>query len=242
VASQALGAADAVVQRVDRRLAALLFDFGGTLDGPGLTWKTRAFRLYRSAGLATEPGDFDPVFYAADDALVGTVPASLGLDETARRLFAGISAGLGVADRGLTERLADRFVEDARASLRESSRVLARLARRHRLGIVSNFYGNLGAVCADAGLTGILGAITDSTVVGWTKPDPRIFRHALEALGVSPAETAFVGDSRPRDMEGARALAMPHVWLVDPEAAPGSPCCPGDPVIRSLDELEGVLA
>jgi hypothetical protein len=35
---------------------------------------------------------------------------------------------------------------------------------------------------------------------------------------------------------------MPHVWLVAPEAVPGSPCCPGDPVIRSLDELEGVLA
>ena len=34
------------------RPAAILFDFGGTLDGPGLTWKTRAFRLYRSAGLA----------------------------------------------------------------------------------------------------------------------------------------------------------------------------------------------
>jgi putative hydrolase of the HAD superfamily len=222
--------------------SALLFDFGGTLDGPGLTWKTRAFGLYRTAGLAADPADFDPLFYAADDALVGAVPATLGLDETVRRLFAGISARLGVADGRLTARLAERFIEDARASLRDSGRVLTRLASRHRLGIVSNFYGNLAAVCADAGLTPVLGVIADSTAVGWSKPDPRIFRHALDALGVSAAEARFIGDSRPRDMEGARALAMPHVWLVDPAVAPGAPCCPGDPVIRSLDELEGVLA
>lgn len=222
--------------------SALLFDFGGTLDGPGLTWKTRTFGLYRAAGLAADPVDFDPLFYAADDALVGAVPVTLGLDETVRRLFAGISDRLGVTDGGLTARLAERFIEDARASLRDSGRVLTRLARRHRLGIVSNFYGNLGAVCADAGLTPVLGVIADSTAVGWSKPDPRIFRHALDALGVSAAEARFIGDSRPRDMEGARALAMPHVWLVDPAVAPGAPCCPGDPVIRSLDELEGVLA
>jgi putative hydrolase of the HAD superfamily len=231
-----------VPQSVDRRPVALLFDFGGTLDGAGLTWKTRAFRLYRAVGLAADPADFDPLFYAADDALVGTVPATLPLDETIRRLFAGISAGLGVTDRPLTERLADRFIQDARTSLRDSARVLAGLARRHRLGVVSNFYGNLGAVCAGAGLAPVLGVITDSSAVGWSKPDPRIFRHALDALGVSPQDAAFVGDSRPRDMEGARALAMPHVWLVDADAPPAPPCCPGDPVIRSLDELEAVLA
>ena len=242
VASQGLGASDAVIQRVRRRPAALLFDFGGTLDGPGLPWKTRALALYRAAGLVADFADFDPIFHAADDALVGTVPATLGLDETVRRLFRGISAGLGVVDDRLTLRLADRFIEDARASLRDSGRLLTYLAGRHRIGVVSNFYGNLGAVCADAGLTPVLGVIADSTTVGWTKPDPRIFRHALDALGVSPGEAAFVGDSRPRDMEGARALAMPHVWLVEPAAAPVSPCCPGDPVVRSLHELKAVLA
>ena len=152
MASQGLGASDAVIQRVHRRPAALLFDFGGTLDGPGLPWKTRALALYRAAGLAADPADFDLIFYAADDALVGTVPATLGLDETVRRLFRGISTGLGVVDDRLSVRLADRFIEDARTSLQDSGRLLTRLAGRHRIGVVSNFYGNLGAVCADAGL------------------------------------------------------------------------------------------
>ena len=71
--------------------------------------------------------------------------------------------------------------------------------------------------------------IADSTAVGWTKPDPRIFRHALDALGVSPEDAAFVGDSRPRDMEGARALAMPHVWLVDAGGGAGPAVLSGRP-------------
>jgi FMN phosphatase YigB (HAD superfamily) len=226
---------------VAARPAAVLFDFGGTLDAPGVTWKERAWRLYRAAGVTADPARFDPVFYKADDALVGAVPVTLSLAETVQRVFAGVSAGLGVADGPLTERLAGAFVADARAHLAASAAVLRRLATRYRLGIVSNFYGNLGAICAEAGLAPLLGVVADSTVVGVGKPDARIFQHALDALGVAPADATFVGDSRPRDMEGARALAMRHVWLVDAAAPSAAPCCAGDPIIRSLAELEGVL-
>ena len=226
---------------VAARPAAVLFDFGGTLDAPGVTWKERTWRLYRDAGVTTDAALFDPIFYKADDALVGDVSLTLPLADTVQRVFRGVSAGLGVADARLTDRLAGRFVTDARAHLAHSAAVLARLATRFRLGIVSNFYGNLAAICAEAGLSPLLGVVADSTLVGAGKPDARIFRHALDALGVTPAAATFVGDSRPRDMEGARALGMRHVWLVDAAAPPAPPCCAGDPVIRSLDELEGVL-
>jgi FMN phosphatase YigB (HAD superfamily) len=221
--------------------AAVLFDFGGTLDAPGITWKERAFRLYRAAGVTSDPAVFDPIFYQADDALVGTVPVTLPLADTVRRVFAGVSAGLAVADAGLTERLAEAFVTDARDHLDASVRVLGRLADRYRLGIVSNFYGNLAAICAEAGLAPLLGVVADSTALGIGKPDPRIFQHALAALGTAPAQAWFVGDSRPRDMEAARALTMRHVWIVEASATAPAPCCAGDPVIRSLDELEAVL-
>ena len=225
-----------------RRPAALLFDFGGTLDAPGVTWKERAWRLYRDAGLVAAPAVFDPVFYQADDALVGAVPPTLPLADTVRRVFAGVSAGLGVTDAAITARLADRFLDEAHAALSASAALLRRLAPGYRLGIVSNFYGNLAAVCAEAGLAPPVTAVADSTVVGATKPDARLFGHALDALGVAPAQAAFVGDSRPRDMEGARALAMPHVWLVEGGAPAAAPCCADDPVIASLDELEALLA
>jgi len=224
------------------RPAAVLFDFGGTLDAPGVTWKERAWRLYQAAGAVVDPAVFDPAFYKADDALVGDVPSTLSLADTVRRVFTGVSAGLGVADARLTEQLAARFVADCRAHLAASVAILERLAARYRLGIVSNFYGNLAAICAETGLAPLLGVIADSTVVGCGKPDARIFRHALEALGVAPTAATFVGDSRPRDMEGARALGLRHVWLVEAGTAATAPCCPGDPVIRDLAEVEAVLA
>jgi putative hydrolase of the HAD superfamily len=44
--------------------------------------------------------------------------------------------------------------------------------------------------------------------VGAYKPDPEIFAHALTGLGVSPHETAHVGDTRRTDVAGARAAGL----------------------------------
>jgi putative hydrolase of the HAD superfamily len=226
---------------VAARPAALLFDFGGTLDAPGVTWKERAWRLYRGAGVVADASVFDPVFYKADDALVGAVPSTLTLAETVQRVFAGVSTGLGVADPRLTEQLAGRFVDDTRTCLAASAAILRALAGRYRLGIVSNFYGNLTQVCDDAGIRSLFGVLVDSAEVGCTKPAPRIFRHALDALGVSAAKATFVGDSLPRDMAGARGVGMRHIWLVGAGASAASPCCRDDRQIRSLRELEAIL-
>jgi putative hydrolase of the HAD superfamily len=106
---------------------------------------------------------------------------------------------------------------------------------------VSNFYGNLVTVCHNAGVRGRFGVIVDSTCVGCVKPDPRIFWSALDALGVTPADAWFVGDSLPRDMAGARAIGMRHVWLVGAAGPPAAACCPADPTLRSLRDLEGLL-
>jgi len=217
----------------------VLFDFGGTLDGPGVPWKERMRRLYRDEGVDVTPERFDPVFYRADDALVGTISTTMPFDETVRRIVDGIDAALDSAPAG--PRVAKRFVDDAVATAERHASVLAALARRCRLGIVSNFYGNLGTVCADIGLAPFFDVVVDSARVGVTKPDARIFRHALDVLGVPAPAAVFVGDSLPRDMAGARDLGMPHVWVVEPDAPIANACCPHDPVIRSLEALPDLV-
>src|SRR5207237_10093981 len=84
-------------------------------------------------------------------------------------------------------------------------------------------------------------AISHSTEVGRTKPDPRIFAHALRELGGEASEATFVGDSLARDMSGARGIGMAHIWLAADAASDSRACCPGDPVIRSLGDLRGLL-
>ena len=221
--------------------AALLFDYGGTLDADGLPWKERFRQLYQAHGVAPRDEVFDRVFYGADDALVGALPPGCGLRETVARLAAGVSAGLGVADTRVTEAVAEGFLEASRAQLDRNRALLGRLRARYRLGIVSNFYGNLDAVCEETGIAGLFDVVVDSTRVGVSKPDPRIFRHATDALAVSAAEATFVGDSPSRDMAGARSVGMRHVWLTGPRPTPPTPCCPGDPVIRHLADLAAVL-
>ena len=214
---------------------AILFDFGGTLDADGIPWKDR----FRSiSGIPGPNEQFDRAYYAADDALVGTIPRELSFRETVDRLSRNLVRELGWEERRI-EPLADAFVDASRSKAEESRQVLDQLSRRFRLGIVSNFYGNLERVCADFGITRHVGVMIDSAVVGFEKPDPRIFRAALDALDVAPEDAVFVGDSLPRDMQGARGLGMAHVYVTPAEAAA---CCPGDPVIHGVDRLLEIYA
>src|SRR5439155_16254457 len=84
---------------------AILFDFGGTLDADGVPWKDRMRRLCHDEGILGNAEPFDPIFYAADAALVGTIPASLPLRDTVRQLVAGVMRGLRVDDASIAERL-----------------------------------------------------------------------------------------------------------------------------------------
>lgn len=220
---------------------AALFDFGGTLDADGVPWKDRVRRLYREAGLIIAPQRFDALFYAADDALVGRVSSALSFRDIVVRLVAGVNRGLGIDDDALVDRIAARFLERACRTLRRNASLLARLGRRYRLGIVSNFYGNLATVCVECEISEFMSVVIDSEVLGCRKPDPRIFHAAAAALGVEPADTVVVGDSLPRDMAGARAAGMRHVWLAGGTTLRAEPCCPSDPVIRSLGDLGKLL-
>ncbi len=221
--------------------AAVLLDFGGTLDADGLTWKERFFRLWRAEGIRVSADRFDPLFYAADDALVAAIPPTLSLSDTVGRLATDLAWALDLNDGAVAARVAARFLDGARAQIERNRPLLARLSERYRLGIVSNFYGNLATVCDNLGIRSLFSVIVDSTQVGLAKPDPRIFRRAVDELGLPPAAATFVGDSLARDMKGAREVGMRHIWLAGEGVVRPQPCCPGDRVIRSLREVEALL-
>jgi len=69
-------------------------------------------------------------------------------------------------------------------------------------------------------------------VVG--KPEPPLFKIALERLGLTAAATAMVGDSIPSDIRGAQAVGMPAV-LYAPDG--GASDNVADVVVRSFAEL-----
>lgn len=219
----------------------VLFDFGGTLDADGVPWKERFFRLYRDEGVELQVEKFDQAFYAVDDALVGAVPVTLPLRDTVMRLAQGVTHALDVTDGMLAERIAKRFVDEARSRLSTNAQLLSALSHQYRLGIVSNFYGNLATICHEVGLSPFLTVVIDSAHVGCVKPDPKIFMMALEQLDADPTRAVFVGDSLRRDMAGARGVGMAHIWLMGDASQGEGPCCPDDPVVHSLEEVRELL-
>ncbi|MEK8022413.1 MAG: HAD family hydrolase [Candidatus Hydrogenedentota bacterium] len=224
----------------ERPIRAVLFDFGGTLDADGVPWKDRTARLIRDEGETADGEEFDRAFYRSDDALVGRIPRTLSFHETIRALFRNLGEACHWRDPSLAERLAARFHHDSIAHLNRNAALLDQLADRYRLGVISNFYGNLDTVCRESAIGERFAVAIDSTVVNLEKPDPAIFHLALEQMHIAPQEAVFVGDSLRRDMAGARAAGIEHIWLAaDPTA--DAACCPGDRVIHRIDDLAGLL-
>lgn len=85
-----------------------------------------------------------------------------------------------------------------------------------RVAVVSNSDGSVRESLADAGFGDVFEFVMDSHEEGVAKPDPEIFRRAVERLGLSPGEVWYVGDSPYHDVAGARAAGLGGVWLVDP--------------------------
>jgi putative hydrolase of the HAD superfamily len=106
----------------------------------------------------------------------------------------------------------------------------------HRLVIVSNWDCSLPDWLGPLGLLALVDEVVTSADVGAAKPDPRIFRRALELAGARPENAVHVGDSVAGDVEGARSLGSRAVLLQRAGEPPA-----GVDHIRSLDELPSLL-
>lgn len=220
-------------------MESLLFDYGGTLDGDGQTWLERFLAIYKEAGIDVDRDTFAPAFYRSDDTLAQRhALKGLSLEETVELQVGQVLEELAPKRPDLRPIIAQRFVAASRQAFRRQRPALERLARRHRLGVVSNFYGNLESVLRSEGLLELFSAVADSGVVGALKPDAALFQHALSRLEASPAQAVMIGDSIPRDMRGAENLSMRHVLIGDGSRR----CCAEGRVARSVCELEETLA
>lgn len=221
-------------------LKAILFDFGGTLDADGVPWMERFHALYRAEGLDLDADTFARRFRRADDSLLGGLAQDTGFRATVDILTERLDQALPAGGPARSGRIADRFHHDAETHLARNRPALERLAGRYRLGIVSNFYGNLAAVAEETGIAAHFGVVADSTVVGAEKPDPVIFKAALDGLGVAADHCLFVGDSLRRDRAGADGMGMRFVWIEAPGSARGVSDLPRWR-IPGVTELPGVL-
>jgi putative hydrolase of the HAD superfamily len=117
----------------------------------------------------------------------------------------------------------DRFIDVEHGVWRPAHAVLvaaqalveALRSRGLKTGIVANAWPDPGRVLrADLvgfGLTDLFDVCVFSSEVGFAKPSPEIFLHALGELGVDPLAAMYVGDSLVGDVQGAAEVGMTTV-------------------------------
>lgn len=221
----------------------LLLDVGGVLVRPNFD---------RLAGALQAHGVFaDPVAMAAAEPRVKRVldrPPSPGLSTDAERGWHYFNLVLGQAgiprsaatDAALAEVKAwhDEHClwEDVLPGVRPGLESLRGAGLR--LAAVSNSNGTLRRLFDRLGFTPFFEVILDSQVEGIEKPDPRLFRLALEKLGAPAGDALHAGDFYNVDVAGARAAGIRPVLVDEAGLYPDADC----PRVASLAELATHLA
>jgi len=114
---------------------------------------------------------------------------------------------------------------------------LRAIGERYQIAVISNADGRIEDVLRKCGIASCFRTITDSGLVGYEKPHPEIFRHALNSMQAAPEESLYVGDVYSVDYLGATGAGM-QALLMD---VPGAYRDKGVPRVESLEELQIML-
>ena len=186
----------------------VVFDLDETLVDRRTSLDAYARRLYDEfrASIALEEADFVVRFHELDG--FGRIPRERFFDTLSAAAFADVSSA----------QIAEHFAVHAWRSPRLFDGVPALLQELRvsgwRIGIVTN--GGVPSQSAkidNSGLSEWIDHVVISAAFGAKKPDPAIFRHMIDRLGIDPAQSWFVGDDPRADIHGARQVGFRTIWV-----------------------------
>lgn len=134
--------------------------------------------------------------------------------------------GVGVTEMQVKEasRIRSRFTRDSmvpRAGSLETLKVLK--SRGLKTGLITDCSGEVPVFWSETPFASLIDTAVFSCTAGVKKPDPRIYRIAMEQLGVQPGDCLYIGDGSSRELTGARQVGMCPVLIRVPyEAGPDS--------------------
>jgi putative hydrolase of the HAD superfamily len=198
--------------------AAVFFDAGETLVHPHPTFPDLFAEILRREGHDVDPGTIHERIHVVSDrfrAAAETNELWTTSPEKSRRFWHDVYTiflrELGITDGdGLIDRIYLEFTDLANYALFDDVRPVLHTLREAgiRLGVVSNFEEWLEGLLERLGVRSFFDVRVISGVEGLEKPDPRIFRLAMERAGVEPAASVYVGDNPEFDVDPALALGM----------------------------------
>lgn len=195
----------------------ILFDFGGCLDSDGLHSRTLFHNQFKALDLISNnaPRSFfeDAYTYADKKVIEKSLVVNSNLKDMNEIMCSLIAEKIIITDFSIVKDVASAITETQSFYLIRNGRILKELQNRYRLGVVSNFSGNLSRIFDEFSLTSYFDFVLDSYHIGVRKPNPQIFKMAVEHCGVNPAEILFIGDNIERDIRPAKTLGMNTILL-----------------------------
>ncbi|MGD2175761.1 MAG: HAD family hydrolase [Candidatus Brocadiaceae bacterium] len=137
-----------------------------------------------------------------------------------RRRFEALLESYEVKKRGLAQKMTHTYEATRRLVMRQFLRAGTRrmLIELHRLGLGRGVIMN-GApaeqrhLVQSLGLASHLDHVILAQIEGYSKPDVRLFRRALQVADVRPEQMLFVGDSPLTDLLGAARAGVQVAWM-----------------------------
>ncbi len=176
--------------------------------------RSREFSAQVAQLCGREPAEFHDVWIegrpARETGPMAPYLASLGLDEQATREFIE-------RRRAFSREILARPREGAVETLRELR------ARGLRVGLITVCSEDAVGVWPETPFAGLFDAEVFSCSCGLRKPDERIYRIALEQLGVEPREALFIGDGANDELAGAERVGMRAILVHRPGEEPPWP-------------------
>ena len=227
---------------------AILFDFGGTLDTNGIHWSEVFWDIYCQYNINVSKKDFEAAYINANKTLTEhgvLINAELFLTILSQLQYQFFYLSETINDFTISGtkvmEIADYLFGKVSDNLIKNQKLLLNLKENYKLGLVSNFDGNLLIICKEFGYNKIFDIIIDSFKVDIRKPDPDIFRLALERLDVKPEEAIMIGDNYNIDILPAKNMLMTTIWLKGKSwYQPDNMDC-ADFKISSLDDIDLVI-
>lgn len=201
-------------------MKAVLIDFGGTIDTDGRHW----YKVFKQAYSCVAPAIEDDLLrqaYVYAERALGKNPIINPQFTFYKTLESKLSLqAIFLRENGcsVTEVQSKQMLNSCYSVVTSNINKVARpelesLSERCPLILVTNFYGNMNSVLKEFGIDRYFTGIVESAVEGVRKPNPDIFRLAVNRLGVLPADAVMIGDSLGKDILPAMEVGCKSVWL-----------------------------
>ncbi|QHL87613.1 noncanonical pyrimidine nucleotidase, YjjG family [Nibribacter ruber] len=137
--------------------------------------------------------------------------------ELREKRFVKCLTGLGVAEKDVPEGLSEAYTDicpTKSAVFPFTHEVLGYLKEKYVLHIITNGFKDVQAIkLKSSNLTQYFSEVITSECVNCTKPDRRIYQHALERAGVKASESLMIGDNLEADILGAMNAGLDQVFF-----------------------------